>query len=193
LARVGILGGTFDPPHNGHIAIARAALTELSLDKVIFIPARIPPHKTKRIIAAAEDRVNMLQLEIGRYPDFEISRIELDRPGPSYTADTLQELRALYPETELILLMGADNVSEIEGWHEPERIAALAVLAAANRPKFNPGGKYADRVVYFEMPPTDISSTEIRNRIKAQKPITDLVPPEVEDYIIKRGLYVNNE
>jgi nicotinate-nucleotide adenylyltransferase len=193
LARVGILGGTFDPPHNGHIAIARAALKELGLDKVVFIPARIPPHKTKRIIASPEDRFNMLRLAIDAYPDFEISRIELDRPGPSYTADTLERLRAIDPETELVLLIGTDNVSEIEGWHEPERIATLATLAAANRPGFNPGGKYADRVVYFDMPPMDISSTEVRNRIRADMPITDLVPPEVESYIIKRRLYISNE
>ncbi len=193
MARVGILGGTFDPPHNGHIAIARAALKELGLDKVVFIPARVPPHKTKRIIASPEDRFNMLRLAIDAYPDFEISRIELDRPGPSYTADTLERLRAIDPEAELVLLIGTDNVSEIEGWHEPERIATLATLAAANRPGFVPGGKYADKVAYFDMPPTDISSTEVRNRIRADKPITDLVPPDVESYIIKRRLYIKNE
>jgi nicotinate-nucleotide adenylyltransferase len=190
LTRVGILGGTFDPPHNGHIAIARAALRELRLDKVLFIPARMPPHKSKQIIAPAEDRFNMLGLAIDYKPGLEISRIELDRPGPSYTADTLERLHESYPEAGFVLLIGADNVSEIEGWHEPERIVALSLVAAANRPGFNPGGKYADRVVYFDMPPTDISSTEIRDRIKADKPITGLVPADVEDYIIKHRLYI---
>jgi nicotinate-nucleotide adenylyltransferase len=193
LARVGILGGTFDPPHNGHIAIAMAALKELRLDKVVFIPARVPPHKTKLIIAAPEDRFNMLRLAIDEYRGMEISRIELDRSGPSYTADTLEKLHIIDPDTEFVLLIGADNVSEIEGWYEPERITALATLAAANRPGYDPGGKYAERVVYFDMPPTDISSTQVRNRVKANKAISDLVSSEVENYIVRHRLYTNNE
>jgi nicotinate-nucleotide adenylyltransferase len=193
LARVGILGGTFDPPHKGHIAIAQAALNELGLTKVIFIPANIPPHKIKQPLAPAQDRLNMLKLAISHNPSFEISTIELDRPGPSYTADTICELHAIYPGDELFLLIGADNVSEIETWHEPERIAAQATLAASNRPHFVPGGVYADKVVYFEMPPTDISSTEIRERLKVGIPITELVSSEVENYILSHGLYLNYE
>jgi nicotinate-nucleotide adenylyltransferase len=189
LARVGILGGTFDPPHKGHIAIAQAALKELGLVKVIFVPANIPPHKIKQPLAPAKDRLGMLQLAVGDNPDFEISTVELDRPWPSYTVDTLAEFRAIHPEDELFLLIGADNVSEIETWHEPERIVKFATLAAANRPNFVPHGAYADKVVYFEMPPTAISSTEIRERIRTGKPISDFVCPGVEAFIIMHGLY----
>jgi nicotinate-nucleotide adenylyltransferase len=191
LARVGILGGTFDPPHNGHIGIAQAALGELRLDKIIFVPASVPPHKMTRIVASAEDRFRMLQLAIDGHEKFEISRIELNRPGPSYTVDTLSQFRVIYPQDELYLLIGADNIAEIEGWYEPDRIVGLATIAAANRPNFKAGGAYADKVAYFEMPPTDISSTEVRDRIKEGLSITDLVPPKVEDYIIKQRLYIS--
>jgi nicotinate-nucleotide adenylyltransferase len=189
LARVGILGGTFDPPHNGHIGIAQAALKEFRLDRVIFVPACVPPHKMKRCVAPAEDRFKMLQLAINGHEKFEISRIELDRPGPSYTADTLTEFRKTYPYDELFLLIGADNIAEIESWHEPDRIVGLAKIAAANRPNFTASGAYTDRVVAFKMPPADISSTVIRKRVKTGLPITDLVPPGVEDYIIEHRLY----
>ncbi len=193
MARIGILGGTFDPPHNGHIAIARAALEELNLSEVIFVPANIPPHKLKRIVAGQSDRLVMLELSLGNNSRFKISTIEMDRPGPSYTADTLTELNALYPNDELFLLIGADNVTDIEDWYQPERIAELARIAAANRPNFNPHGIYADKVIYFKMPPTDISSTEVRDRIRAGKPISDLVCSEVEKYIIEHRLYINHE
>jgi nicotinate-nucleotide adenylyltransferase len=189
LARIGILGGTFDPPHNGHIAIARAALGALKLSEVIFVPANIPPHKIKRIIATQSDRLAMLKLAVGNNKSFKISTIEIDRSGPSYTADTLTEFRIIYPKDELFLLIGADNVSDIEYWYQPERIAELAVIAAANRPKFSSHGDYADRIIYFKMPPTDISSTKIRDRIRAGKPISELVCSDVENYIIEHRLY----
>ncbi len=189
MARVGILGGTFDPPHNGHIAIANAALGELGLDKVLFIPVGVPPHKPRQIMASSNDRIQMLRLAIENYSHFEISRIEIDRPGPSYTADTLEQLGALYSETELILIIGSDNISEIEGWHEPDRIFGLATIAAANRPGFTPAGKYVRKIIYFEMPPSEISSTLIREQIKAGKSISEFVPPGVGAYITKHGLY----
>ncbi len=189
MARVGILGGTFDPPHNGHIAIANAALGELGLDKVIFIPVGIPPHKPRQIMASSDDRIQMLRRAIENYPQFEISRIEIDRPGPSYTADTLEQLHSLFSGTELVLIIGADNILEIEGWHEPDRIFGLATIAAANRPGFAPDGKYVNRVTYFNMPPAKISSTLVRERIKAGKSIAGLVPAGVGDYIANNGLY----
>jgi len=193
LARIGILGGTFDPPHNGHIAIAIAALNELELSKVIFIPAKNPPHKIASILAPAEHRINMLRLAIDGLPDFEVSDIELKREGLSFTADTLEELGALYPHDELVLIIGADNVSEMEGWHQPMRILSLATVAAANRPDFFPAGRLADRVINFWMPPTDISSTEIRNRIRAGLSISGLVTSRVENYILVNKLYLSNE
>jgi len=159
------------------------------LDKVIFVPACVPPHKMKRCVASAEDRLIMLQLVINGYDKFEISRIEFDRPGPSYTVDTLTEFRQIYPRDELFLLIGADNIAEIENWYEPDRIVGLAKIAAANRPNFSSNGAYADIVIPFTMPPADISSTAIRQRIKAELSITDLVPPGVESYILEHRLY----
>ena len=189
MSRVGILGGTFDPPHNGHIALARAALVELKLDKVIFVPSLIPPHKIKKSIASSEDRMNMLRLAIEGIATFEVSDIELRREGPSFTVDTLTQLRNINPDTEIFLLIGCDNVSEISTWREPDRIAELATIAAANRPGFEPNGQFKDKVLFFDMRPTDISSTAIRDRRKAGESISEMVPAKVQDYIERQGLY----
>jgi nicotinate-nucleotide adenylyltransferase len=189
VARIGILGGTFDPPHNGHIAIAWAALDEFRLAKIIFIPAKIPPHKLKKNIAPQQDRINMLSLAVAGHDKFEISDIELHREGPSYTVDTLTRLHQLYPNDELVLLIGADNVVEMETWREPDKIAALSTIAAVNRPGFTPKGRFADKVVLFEMPPSEISSTDIRKKIRAGLPITGMVPEAVEEYILSHRLY----
>ncbi len=192
LARVGILGGTFDPPHIAHIAIARAALKELGLSKVIFIPARTQPHKTTRPVAPPVDRVNMLRLALGGEDSFEISDIEMSREGPSFTVDTLEELKGHRPFDRFYLLIGADNVSEIETWHRPDRIFELATVAAANRPNYKIEGQFAHAIVYFPMPPTDVSSTAIRERVQSRQPITGMVAPEVEEYIAANGLYSRN-
>lgn len=190
MSKIGILGGTFDPPHKGHIAIAKAALDRLGLDKVIFIPAQNPPHKVKQTVASPADRLRMLELALDDIERFEISDIELQRPGLSYTADTLEELCRVFPGEEFFLIIGADNISEIESWYDPERILTLAKVAAANRPGFGSGGAYAGRILNFEMPPADISSTDVRNRIKAGLPVDDLVPKGVGEYIIKHRLYL---
>jgi nicotinate-nucleotide adenylyltransferase len=190
LSKIGILGGTFDPPHKGHIAIAKAALNQLGLDKVIFIPAQNPPHKLKQTVASTADRFKMLELAIDGINGFEISDIELRRPGISYTADTLDELCRIFPGVEFYLLIGADNISEIESWYDPERILKLARVAAANRPGFVPGGIYTGRILNFEMPPVDLSSTEVRSRINAGLPIDDLVPKGVAEYIVQHRLYI---
>ncbi|OGC96342.1 MAG: nicotinate (nicotinamide) nucleotide adenylyltransferase [candidate division Zixibacteria bacterium RBG_16_53_22] len=191
MARVGILGGTFDPPHNGHIAIARAALDQLRLSKIIFVPARIQPHKILTTTAPAEARLDMLRLALDGDDAFEISDIELRRNGPSYTVDTLEEFRQERPHDDFFLIIGADNISEIETWHNPGRIFELATVAAANRPNFTPSGKYMHAIVYFSMTPTDISSTEIRERIAGGRPISEMLPSVVEEYIKKNGLYSN--
>lgn len=189
MARIGLLGGTFDPPHNGHLILAETALRELELDRVILIPARVQPHKINRVSASADDRMKMLGLAIGGKSRLEISDVELRRDGPSYTVDTIEKLRILLPGDQLFLIMGADNVSEIESWLEPERIFDLATVAAANRPNFKAGGRFADAVIYFAMPPTNISSTEIRAKIGAGESISGLVSPDVESYIVRHRLY----
>lgn len=193
MARIGILGGTFDPPHNGHIAIARAALDELNLLKVIFIPANMQPHKNNIEITPAIERIAMLRLAIAGNDKFEISDIELHRDGPSYTVDTLIKLRELYPPDELMLLIGADNVQEMESWFKADEIAELCTIAAVNRPGFTPAGRFIQKMVFFHMSPVDISSTEIRRRLKARHPITGMIPKLVEDYILNHRLYIANE
>jgi len=131
VARIGILGGTFDPPHNGHIAIARAALENLDLQKVIFMPAKIQPFKAGISISSVNDRMAMLNLALIGHSQFELSDIELKRDGMSYTVDTLTALRGTYPKDELYLLIGADNVSQIEKWHRADEITRLCTIAAA--------------------------------------------------------------
>jgi nicotinate-nucleotide adenylyltransferase len=136
--------------------------------------------------------MNMLRLALGKRPDFEISDIELTREGPSYTIDTLDELRRQRPHDELFLIIGADNVCDIETWHKPARIFERATVAAANRPGYSPHGKFANNVVNFKMPPADVSSTEIRERARNEESLSGLVTPGVEQYINQKHLYINN-
>jgi len=189
LPGLGILGGTFDPPHNGHIAIAEAALKKLNLEKILLIPAKLPPHKSPDEISSDIDRLEMLKLAVQERPDFEISEIELKRPGLSYTIHTLKELRRIYPDKELVFIIGADNISEMETWYQPDAILDMAAVAAFNRPGFSPKGKYASKIELFEMIPNEISSTAIREAVKSGKAIAESVPISVEKYIIKKSLY----
>lgn len=189
MSRIGILGGTFDPPHDGHLALAGAAISELKLSKVIFIPARVPPHKPVGDVSPEEDRLAMLKLAIAGDNRFELSEIEFERDGPSFTVDTLTRLKADNPGDEFFFLIGSDNVSEMEIWHEPDRILKLARVAAAVRPGYSIQGKFADVIETFEMPPVDISSTAVRERVKSGESISGMVPGSVEDYIKSKGLY----
>ncbi len=189
MPRIGILGGTFDPPHNGHLALAGAAISELDLSKVIFIPSRIPPHKPAEDISSEQDRLAMLKLAVDIDSRFEISEIELNRGGPSFTIDTLTHLKSENPGEELFFIIGSDNVSEMESWHKPNRILELVRVAAAVRPGYSIRGKFADKVESFDMPPLNISSTAVRARVKSGESISGLVPAPVEDYIRSKGLY----
>ncbi|MEE9553768.1 MAG: nicotinate-nucleotide adenylyltransferase [candidate division Zixibacteria bacterium] len=185
----GILGGTFDPPHYGHTALAEAAIRELGLDEIIFIPANIPPHKNTKDISSIEHRLKMLKLSLEDRGEFEISDIEFRREGPSYTIDTVLNLKKLFPDNEFCFLLGADNVLEMEDWYEPERIFEAVDVAAANRPGFVPDGRFVSKVRYFDMEPMDISSTMIRQKIRDGEPVTGLLHPSVERYIAENKLY----
>ena len=185
----GILGGTFDPPHNGHLALADAAMDKLNLNRVIFVPSNIPPHKNIKNISSKEHRLSMLELTVAGHGDFEISKIELERQGPSYTIDTILSLKELYPYNEFCFLLGADNVLEMEDWFQPERIFENVVVAAVNRPGFHPSGRFASKVRYFDMEPVPISSTMIREKVKAGESIAGFVHPAVEKYIEENDLY----
>lgn len=185
----GILGGTFDPPHIGHLILAQSALESLRLDQVIFIPTSIQPHKMNKVGTAGNIRLEMLELAIRGDSRFSISDIELTREGISYTVDTLTLLHKRYPDDNLYLLIGSDNVVDIAAWKGPEQIFSLCKVAAARRPDFAPGGPYVNRVRYFDMPSIQLSSTAIRNKVKEGKSIKYLVPASVEEYILTNGLY----
>jgi nicotinate-nucleotide adenylyltransferase len=182
--RIGVFGGSFDPIHHGHLILARAALEELGLDRILFIPANLSPHKTETKPATAQDRLAMLQLAVEGQPEFEACDLELHRPPPSYTVETLRELKSLHPNDEFTLLIGADNVAKFETWREPDEIRRLAKIAVLDRA--NHGAPHAWPVIRRLV---DISSTDIRTRVAAGRSIRYLTPDPVCDYIAARGLY----
>jgi nicotinate-nucleotide adenylyltransferase len=197
--KVGILGGTFDPVHNAHLAIADEARLQLELDEVVLVPAGQPWMKSGEVIASAEHRVAMLRLAIDVKFGFSLSTIEIDRTGPSYTVDTLLKLYNNYVElAELYFIMGWDNLPDLPRWKEPSRIIELCHLVALPRPGYAlpdldaldkkiPG--LLKRVIIMERPEMDISATEIRERVAKGLDISKLVPKAVEEYIREKGLY----
>ena len=184
--RTGVLGGSFDPVHHGHLILARAAMEELGLDRVIFVPANISPHKTASVPAGSEDRLEMVRLAIAGEPGFEASDCELLRPPPSYMVDTLRELKARHPDDDLCLLIGADNVAKFETWHEPDEIRRLARIAVLDRAQATADCGWPVIRKFVE-----ISSTDIRARVAAGRSIRYLTPDAVCDYIAVNGLYRN--
>ena len=192
--RAGVLGGTFDPVHRGHLALARAARAELGLDEMLFVPAGRPWRKAGRIVAPAADRLAMLRLALESEPAFRVETLELDHPGPSYTADTLEALRAARPDDELLCILGEDALVDLPNWVRPERILELATLAVARRESV-PGAAgerlpgLSERVVWLKMPLVPVSATAIRERVRRGEPIGEMVPPAVAAYIRERGLY----
>ena len=195
--RTGILGGTFNPPHIGHLICAQEAMGELGLDRVLIVPARIPPHKPVEHEPGAEHRLELCRRAVTDDPRFEVSDLELRREGPSYTVDTLQELRAHAPHDELVLILGGDIAAGLPDWHMPERVLTLATVAIAKRrgtPRTDveralsslEGG---DRARFFAMPRIGISSTMLRRRVRAGQPIRYLVTEPVRQYIDAHGLY----
>ncbi len=182
--RLGIFGGSFDPIHHGHLILARAALEELGLDRILFIPANMSPHKTETKPATAEDRLAMLKLAIEGETDFEVCDLELHRPPPSYTVETLRELKNRHADDEFTLLIGADNVAKFETWREPDEIRRLANLAVLDRT-----GADAPHDWPVVRRLVDISSTDIRARVADGRSIRYLTPDKVCDYIAAHGLY----
>ncbi len=196
--RLGLLGGTFDPVHRGHLALARAGLDELGLDEVLFLPAGQPWRKAGRMIAGDEHRLAMLRLALEGEVAFQVSRLELERPGPSYTADTLEALRDDRPEDELFSLLGEDALMDLPNWERPQRILELASLAVARRADSSPEALaeverrfpgLGERVIWLKMAAVAVSATEIRERVRSGQPISDLVPATVGGYIREQGLY----
>jgi nicotinate-nucleotide adenylyltransferase len=193
------MGGTFDPPHYGHLAAAEECRVALRLDVVLFMPAGEPPHKHGRPISPAADRVRMVELAIESNRHFELSRIDVDRAGPSYTVAALDQLRRqLGPEAQLWFVMGADSLADILTWREPARLLRLARVAAVNRPGAPdpaperleaelPGAR--ERIDVVEIADLAISATDLRRRVAEGRPIKYQLPETVERYILERGLY----
>jgi nicotinate-nucleotide adenylyltransferase len=189
--RLGLMGGSFNPIHNGHLAAAEEAIAKFNLDKVIFIPCGQPPHKDENALASAEDRYLMTAIAIANDPRFTVSRYEIDKPGASYTVDTMRHYKEETPDAELYFITGADSVQELETWREPERIYDYGYLIGATRPGYtvDRAPKVAERVIWMEIPALDISATEIRRRLRENLPVTNLMPAGVLEYIRSRRLY----
>jgi nicotinate-nucleotide adenylyltransferase len=195
--RLGLLGGTFNPPHLGHLVCAQEACAELGLERVLFVPAFEPPHKEVESDPGVEHRVELCRRAVGADPRFAVSRVEADVPQRSYTVDTLKRLHGTHPEYELTFIVGGDMAYALPTWHEPEALLALAELGVAEREgvvraditERLAGLAGADRIRFFDMPRLDISSSMIRRRVAAGRPIHFLVPQAVEDYIVDAGLY----
>jgi nicotinate-nucleotide adenylyltransferase len=194
MRRVGLFGGTFDPPHLGHLALAEWAREALALDRVVFMPAGSPPHKTRRTLSPVRQRLAMIRLAVRGTPAFVVSAHEARRGGPSYTVDTLRHLKRAYPGARLYLLMGADSLAEFETWREPGEIARLATLAVADRPgsrrsHARPAGIPASRVVWLHNPALALSSSALRKRARQGISLRYLVPEAVAGYIARHRVY----
>ncbi|HKO29133.1 MAG TPA: nicotinate-nucleotide adenylyltransferase [Solirubrobacteraceae bacterium] len=196
--RIGILGGTFNPPHLGHLICAQEAYLQLGLDRVTLIPARIPPHKPVEDEPGAEHRLELCRLAIrGDEERFAVSDLEIGREGPSFTVDTLEALHSSAPDHELFLIVGGDIAAGLPNWHEPERVLSLATLAVAERPGTSRAAvdealsalRGGERTCFFGMPRIAISSTMLRERARIGQPIRYYVPDAVEGYIKRRRLY----
>ena len=201
---IGLFGGTFDPPHSGHLIVAQDAALALSLDRVLFMPAAQPPHKLGRAMTPAAVRARMLQLAIEGNPLFACSSLELEREGPSYTVETLKQLTAQQPEARWTLLLGADQYAEFALWRQPGEIRRLARIAVLARGGGSDGTAATAAAVIAPVEPLeqgdvrvhvtriDISATQIRARVAAGQPIRYMVPAAVESFIFEHGLYSRN-
>jgi len=189
---IGLLGGSFDPVHHGHLIAGRVAAESLGLDELRFVPAREQPFKLGRHVAPPADRVAMLELAIAGTPGFTIERIELERPGPSYTVDTLLALRAREPEARLTLLLGADAAAELDAWHRAAELPRLARIAMFTRPG-TPVPVSPLIAAAVTVPAVEISATEIRRRVRTGRPIRYWVPDAVAEYVALHRLYLDPE
>jgi nicotinate-nucleotide adenylyltransferase len=195
--RVGILGGAFNPPHLGHLVCAQEALVQLELDSVVFVPVGEAPHRTLDDDPGPEARLEMVELAIADDNRFTTSRIEMDREGPSYTSDTLEQMRAESPDDELFLILGGDQAAALATWHEPEKVLERATLAVFERMSWSRNaivikiGRLAGArdVRYLDMPLIQVSSSAIRRRVREGVPIRYMVSDKVVEYIATNELY----
>jgi nicotinate-nucleotide adenylyltransferase len=197
MARIGLLGGTFNPPHLGHLVMAQEAHEQLGLDRVLLVPVAVPPHKEAEGDPGAEARLRLCELAVAGDDRFAVSRVEVDRGGPSFTVDTLRVLHDRAPEDDLTFIVGGDMAHSLPSWREPEAVLELATLAVAEREgvrredlarRLEPLHA-GDRVTFFDMPRLDLSSSAIRRRVAAGRSIRYLVPDPVARAVTDGGLY----
>ena len=197
MQRIGILGGTFDPPHIGHLVLADCAIESVMLDELLFVPAADPPHKRDETRASAADRLAMLERAIAQDGRFKLSRADVDRPGPHYAVDMVSIIQSQYPQAEMVFVMGADSLRDLPTWHCPQELIKLCKLAVMPRPEVHvdlpaleavlPG--VSAQIVTIDAPLIEISSTEIVERLRDGKSVRYLVPPPVLDYISAKHVY----
>ena len=188
--KIGLLGGTFNPIHLGHLALAQECWHRLKLDKVIFVPANISPFKENEPLASKADRLDMLRLALEGEDKFKISTFELDKEGVSYSIDTIKHFTNEYGDgAEIFFITGADSLEGLNDWKGIDEILKLVTFVAATRPGFTSRGQLGDKVSLIDMPAIDISSTMIRERVRSHEPIDHFVPPVVVEYIRNKGLY----
>jgi nicotinate-nucleotide adenylyltransferase len=196
--KIGIFGGTFDPPHLGHLILAAEALDQLELSKVLWVLTPVPPHKLDQTITAMEHRLAMTQLMLDDYPEFELSRAEIDRPGPHYMLDTVQVIQAQFPDAEILLLMGGDSLRDLRTWHRPSEILSICQgLGVMRRPHDTidlnelegilPG--ISNKVLYVDSPQLEISSRDIRWRVSKGRAFRHFLVTSVFNYIQSKKLY----
>lgn len=200
MKRIGIMGGTFDPVHNGHLLLGKQAYEEYGMDEIWYMPSHIPPHKKDRKITESKDRIAMLHLALKDLPYCVVSEFEMKREGNTYTAQTLELLKNEYPECQFYFIIGADSLFQIETWYHPEKVMALTTLMVSGREYERAQctfeeqidyltEKYGAKILPLHNEEVDIASAEIRRRISEGKDVTKDIPAEVADYIKEHGLY----
>lgn len=187
MKKVGILGGTFDPPHNGHLLIANEVLHTLGFDEIWFMPNQEPPHKQKLTNSTNEDRIKMLELAIEGHPGFILEKIELTRTGPSYTYDTMKVLTEMYPTIAFYFIIGADMIEYLPKWFQIDKLIKLVTFVGVQRPNFRIESPYP--LVNVDIPAFDVSSSMIRKRLKSGETVRYLLPEPVRLYIKENKLY----
>jgi nicotinate-nucleotide adenylyltransferase len=200
--QIGLFGGTFDPPHLGHLILASEAYSQLGLDRLLWILTPDPPHKQDQVITSVEHRLAMVNLAIKDNPRFELSRVELDRPGPHYTLDTVEAISEKYPEADITPVIGGDSLRDLPKWHKPkELLYACHWVGVMRRPGEEPDLRELERelpgisskVHYVDAPLLEIASREIRSRVAEGRPYRYYLPEQVFDYINEHDLYRQSE
>lgn len=187
MKKIGLLGGTFDPPHFGHLLIANEVLANLQLDELWFLPNQEPPHKKKPHQISHLDRLNMLKLATKGHPRFKIETIELNRPGPSFTYDTMVQLNSIYPSYDFNFIIGADMIEYLPKWHRIEELINMVTFVGVKRPSYSEKTSYP--IIYTDIPEFDVSSSMIRKRLEEGKTTKYLLPDAVREYIKENKLY----